>query len=63
MPVYPREGVHHLWLVAPGTRTLEVYRREAPGWVVTATHGGSTAVRAEPFAEVEVDLRRLWGEA
>jgi Uma2 family endonuclease len=63
MPVYARERVAHLWLVDPGTRTLEVYRRETSGWLVAATHGGSTTVRAEPFEEVEIDLRRLWGEA
>jgi hypothetical protein len=63
MPVYARERVAHLWLVDPGTRTLEVYRRETSGWLVLATHGGSTAVRAAPFDEVEIDLRRLWGEA
>jgi hypothetical protein len=47
----------------PGTRTLEAYRLEEGRWVVLGTHGGSATVRVEPFAELELDLRRLWGEA
>ena len=63
MRVYAREGVGHLWLVDPAPRTLEVYRLEGGRWVVAAMHGGSEAVRAEPFQAVELDLRRWWGEA
>ena len=63
MPVYARGGVPHLWLIDPGPRTLEVYRLEEGRWVVAATYGGALAMRAEPFEDVEIDLRRLWGEA
>jgi hypothetical protein len=31
--------------------------------VVAATHGGDAIVRAEPFADVEIDLLHLWGES
>jgi len=63
MPIYARAGVPYLWLIDPSPRTLEVYRLEGGRWVVAATHGGSIAVRAEPFDAIEIDLRRLWGEA
>jgi|SRR5690242_2379906 len=63
MPVYARGGVRHLWLIDPSPRTLEVYRLEEARWVVAATYGGALTVRAEPFEDVEIDLRRLWGEA
>jgi len=62
MPVYARSGVAHLWLIDPRALTLEVYRLESGRWVVASTHGGETHVRAEPFAEVELDMRRWWGE-
>jgi Uma2 family endonuclease len=63
MPVYARAAVPHLWLIDPGARTLEAYRLDGSRWVVVATHGGSATVRVEPFADLDVDLRRLWGEA
>jgi Uma2 family endonuclease len=62
MPVYGREGVTHLWLVNPLTRTLEVYRLAERRWLLLATHAGSALVRAEPFDAVELDLAPLWGE-
>jgi Uma2 family endonuclease len=63
MPVYAREGVGHLWLVDPITRTLEVYRLDGRRWVVASTHGGSEAIRAEPFADLEIDISRWWRES
>jgi Uma2 family endonuclease len=62
MPIYARNGVCHLWLVDPRTRTLEVYRLDAGRWVVVDCHGGSEAVRAEPFAALALDMPRWWGE-
>lgn len=60
MRIYAREVVAHCWLVDPVARTLEVYRLEAGGWVLADTFGGPARVRAEPFAAVELDLRRWW---
>lgn len=62
MGVYAREGVAHLWFVDPPARTLEVYRLEGGRWIVASTHAGSVSVRADPFAAIEVDMRRWWGE-
>jgi Uma2 family endonuclease len=60
MPIYAREQIRYLWLVDPLLRTLEVYRLEEQRWVVASTHGGTEAVRAEPFAAVELDMSRWW---
>jgi Uma2 family endonuclease len=62
LPIYHREGVTHAWLIDPLARTLEVYRREPSGWVLTATHEGEEPVRAEPFDAVPLELGLLWLE-
>jgi hypothetical protein len=60
--VYAREQVAHAWLLDPVARTLEVLRLESGRWVILATDAGGDVVRAEPFAQVEIDLRALWAE-
>ena len=62
MARYHRAGVAHVWLVGWMARTLEVYRREAKGWLLVATLTGDTRVRAEPFDAVEIDLGVLWAQ-
>jgi Uma2 family endonuclease len=62
MPVYARNGVTHLWLIEPRARTLEVYRLDAGHWIVAEVHGGDARLRVEPFAAVELDPRRWWGD-
>jgi len=60
LPIYGRAGVAWAWLVDPLARTLEIYRRQDDAWIVAATYGGMTAVRAEPFTALEIDLQRWW---
>jgi len=60
MPIYAREGIKHLWLVDPITRTLEVYGLENSRWVVVSTHGSKGMVRALPFDAIELDIGRWW---
>jgi len=60
MAIYSRNKVGHLWLVEPTAHTLEVYRLENDHWVVVSTHAGNERVRADPFAEVEVEMGRWW---
>ena len=60
LDIYAREHVGHAWLVDPIARTLEVLRREDGRWLIRATHAGSDVVGAEPFHEVDLDLRALW---
>ncbi len=61
--IYAREQVSHLWIIDPILRTLEVYRFEGSRWVVAGTYAGTEAVRAEPFAAVELRLARWWLES
>jgi Uma2 family endonuclease len=60
LPLYARAKVQHVWLLDPEARTLEVFRLEASGWMLVATHGGDARIRAEPFDAVELDLSVLW---
>ena len=61
MPIYAREGVGYAWLIDPDLQTLEVFRGEADGWHLVATHGEAEVVRVPPFEEIEIDLALLWG--
>jgi Uma2 family endonuclease len=63
MEIYARERVAHLWLVDPIVRTLEIYRLVDEHWMVAGMHEGSGRIRAEPFAAIEIDLARWWGDA
>ena len=61
MPLYARYGVPHIWLVDPVARTLEAYTLVEGAWKATAAYrGNEAAVRAEPFAEISIDLASLW---
>jgi hypothetical protein len=50
-------------MVDPIARTLEIHRLVGAQWTLVATHAGSAAIRAEPFAEVEIDTARWWPDA
>jgi len=58
--IYAREGVGHLWLIDPDTRTLEAYRREQRQWLLLGTWRDDERVRAEPFEVHELELGALW---
>jgi Uma2 family endonuclease len=60
LPLYAAHDVRHVWLVDPTQRSLEVYRNEDRRWVLIATHADQEEVRAEPFAEVALELAALW---
>jgi Uma2 family endonuclease len=60
LPIYARVGVRHVWLLDPVIRMLEVLVLQGERWSIAAVHGGSDAVRAEPFAAIELELARLW---
>lgn len=62
MRVYARAEVAWLWLLDPLARTLEIFRREGELWTRTAAHADQEKVRADPFAEVELELSRWWLE-
>jgi Uma2 family endonuclease len=60
MPRYGEAGVHHLWIVDPIAKILEVFRAEAALWLMLGVHGDDAKVRAEPFDAIELDLALLW---
>ena len=60
MHIYGRENVGHVWLVDPVARTLEVYRRLVENYEVIGAWSDAAVVRAEPFAELELELGVLW---
>jgi Uma2 family endonuclease len=62
LPLYARAGVHHVWLVDPDVRTLEVFRLEGSRYLLLATHVGEERARAEPFEALELELGLLWEE-
>jgi Uma2 family endonuclease len=61
LPIYARDGVPHVWLVDPIAQTLEVFALDGVGYRLLSTHGGDARVRAEPFAEVELELGAVFG--
>jgi Uma2 family endonuclease len=63
MRIYAQHEVPHLWLIDPIEKTLEVYRFQAGSFTVAGVYAGNDKVRVEPFAEIEIDLTRLWWEA
>lgn len=60
LAIYAREQVAYVWIIDPDPRTLEVLRLEGGRWTILATHTGDEVVRAEPFAELELELAALW---
>ena len=40
--------------------TLDVLRRHDVGWLLAASYGGASVVRAETFDAVEISLACLW---
>jgi len=63
LAIYAHEGVRHAWIVDPLAQTLEVLRLEDGRWAIIATHAGDVVVRVQPFGEIELELRALWGDA
>jgi Uma2 family endonuclease len=62
LAIYAREGVGHAWLIDPDAGTLEVLGLAGGRWTILATHFGAEAVRAEPFADIELELGSLWAD-
>ena len=60
--IYAEAGVAHAWFVKPTDRTLEVFRLRDGAWTIVGVWEGAAAVRAEPFAAIELELAPLWGD-
>jgi Uma2 family endonuclease len=62
LAIYAREQVGCTWLVDPAARTLEVLRLEAGRWTILGTDAANEVVRAEPFADIDLEMALLWAD-
>lgn len=62
MRIFALHGVKHAWLIDPILMTLEVYELDLGRWTLLGTYAENDKVRAEPFREIEIELRDLWTE-
>jgi Uma2 family endonuclease len=60
LPIYAQVGIGHVWIVDPELKTVQTFRCEGGRWVLLETFRDGDRMRAEPFAEVELDLSVLW---
>ncbi|MEM5788171.1 MAG: Uma2 family endonuclease [Syntrophobacteraceae bacterium] len=60
LPLYARHGVPCLWIIDPMVQTLDVFRLKAGEWVLAGAYVEDAKLRAEPFAEIEINLIDLW---
>jgi len=60
LDAYAREGVGLVWFVDPEAQTLEVLRLDGATYRIVQHGSGASAVRAEPFDAIEIDLALLW---
>jgi Uma2 family endonuclease len=55
-------AVRHYWLLDPDAQTLEVLRHSPDGYVVVTTVAPGMRARLEPFEQVELEVRLLFGD-
>ena len=60
LQIYARAKVGHAWIIDPSAHLVEVLQREAGRWLIAAAYAGAKVVRADPFAEIPLDLGLLW---
>jgi Uma2 family endonuclease len=60
LPVYAREGVRHVWIVEPETKTLEVLRLDGDTYRIALVASDDDKGRFEPFEAIELDVAILW---
>lgn len=61
--LYAKHGVPYYWLVDPGARTLEALPLVDGSWHEIGVYGDGDVVRIEPFADIELDVGRLFPPA
>lgn len=59
---YLGQGIGHVWLVDPLTRTLDVYRFTSSGYSHVTISQGNARLRAEPFSAFDLDLSSIWSD-
>jgi Uma2 family endonuclease len=58
--IYAAYEVSHLWHLDPRSRVLEIFQRQAAGWLLTHTFAGRDEVSAPPFDAIAFSLGLLW---
>lgn len=58
--IYARDGVSHLWFLAPDIEALEAFALEGAGYRVLGTWTGDDVARVPPFEALELRLEGLW---
>ena len=58
--IYAREQVKHLWLIDPGTRTLEAFELHKGQWILLGTLVDTGSVSLPPFDATSFPLEALW---
>jgi len=58
--LYARFGVDFYWIIDPIERTLEAFRREATGYVLTRRAISGEACRLSPFDDLDLAIDDLW---
>ena len=58
--IYAREGVSHLWLLDPFSRTLEAFIAAKAAWRRIANLQDDAEVSVPPFEETSFPLSELW---
>ena len=59
--IYAREGIPHLWFVAPEERSVEFFELRNGHWSLLETATGATEAALPPFADAPFNLGDLWG--
>lgn len=58
--IYSLHGVRHFWIADPAERVLEALSLVDGRWLEVGTYGDGDQARIEPFAEIELDVSRLF---
>ena len=59
MTKYAEFGVFYAWIAHSIDRILDVYRLESGKWTLLTTACENDKLKAEPFQEIEIDLKHL----
>jgi Uma2 family endonuclease len=52
--------IPYYWLLDPLTKTLTTFKHHSEGWLALGSFVGDDCVRAEPFQDLEIDLKLFW---
>ena len=58
--LYARHGVKHYWIGDPEARTLEALELNDGRWLELGAWAAGSAARIAPFADIEIELQRLF---